>query len=148
MKYRRYSIGEAARKTGLAATTLIRAEKSERIRFTREDGGWRFILQRDLERAPIYELRRAARLMSISLSRLSRMAHKVERRSILPPDFRRWGHQRFFSLKSIKAFAEGRTLNLAARCRIATWIYRRGDRKVIRLKGRSLIITYHAVRNG
>ena len=139
MKRTRYSIGVAAKRLGVSTKTLLRAEEAERVRFTRQGKGWRFISAADLEMAPALSIAVAARLLGISSGRLRGWAVRVERKS--PPPFRRGTKARWFSLFSLRVFGANRGIGLMAHYRPSVWLVReRGDVK--RVERGPLMTTY------
>lgn len=103
----------------MCAKTLLRAEEAERVKFSRQGKGWRFISAADLEVAPVYSIRRAAALMNISVGRLRGMARRVERAS--PPLPLLLSRARWFSMLSLRAFAANRGASLMARYQRSVW---------------------------
>lgn len=136
---RRYSIGRAALRLGVCSKTLLRAEQAERVRFSRQGKGWRFISAADLEVAPVYSIIRAAELMHISTGRMRGMARRVEMKSPPPPSPSR--KARWFSMFSLRVLAANHGDELMAVYRPTAWVYM--DRgQICRSEGSSLVTTY------
>ena len=150
MQYKRYWITEAGKRLNLCRETLIRAERGERVRFIRNNDrphSRRWILESDLIRAPLIEIRKAAKMMGVTVRYLNREARRVEHRETIPAEYFGRRRIRWFSLQSLRRFAHGRTDRIRARFKPRTFLYKQGG-KVLRYTSRAVVVTYHPWRNG
>ena len=138
---RRLSIGQAGKKVGLCNQTLLRAERAERIRFSREGEGWRWIRESDLLKSPVLTITQASKLTGLKVSRLRRLGKKQERRYPPIPQLAERSRQRFFSLNSARIFWEDKSDSLVPHYRQASKLYRKGQGFVRRLRD-TVIVTY------
>lgn len=82
-----FTIGEAAKMTGLSIDTLRRLEKKELITFKRINGR-RYIAKKDLRQAKILSLGKAAELIGISYYTLRKWAKAEKISTQKSPIFR------------------------------------------------------------